>query len=101
MRPFKMFFGLAIGIIFFVFIARVVFVAFIAAAVMSIIYAVYRRIKDFITYDRYGEPYIKRYHPHYQPRLNRSMNNGIEPLFYENVSRPATRVKNIQFIETI
>ncbi|MGK0387480.1 MAG: hypothetical protein ACI94Y_000206 [Maribacter sp.] len=99
MRPFKMFFGLAIGIIFFVFIARVVFVAFIVAAVMSIIYAIYRRVKDFITYDRYGEHYIKRYH--HQPRLSRSINNGVEPLFYENVSNPMTRVKNIQFIEAI
>lgn len=102
MRPFKMFFGLAIGIIFFVFIARIVFVAFIAAAVMSIIYAVYRRVKDFITYDRYGEPYIKRYHYRYQQRLNRSVNNGVEPLFYESVPAPSSRrVKNIQFIEAI
>lgn len=83
MRPFRMFFGLSVAIILFMFLARVAFVAFIAAAVMSIGYAVFRRVKDFITYDRYGEPYFKKHH--YQPQIEKSRSSAIEPLFNESV----------------
>lgn len=99
MRPFKMFFGLAIAIMLFFFVAKVVVVAFIAAAVMSIIYAVFRRIKDFITYDRYGEYYIKRYDHHsgLQPRWK----SHVEPLFHGQHRNYYTQDRDIQYIETV
>ena len=99
MRPFKMFFGLAIGIMLFLFLAKVIFVAFIAAAVMSIVYAIYRRLKDFITYDRYGEYYLERYN--HSPQLNARWNNEVEPLFYENIPMRRTAINNVQFIKAI
>lgn len=98
MRPFKMFFGLSIGIMLFLFLARVAFVAFIAAGIMSIIYAVYRRIKDFVTYDRYGEYYIQVDN---RRRLENRMENEVEPLFYERKSIRTTPISNIQFIDAV
>ncbi len=96
MRPFKMFFGITVGIILFLFVARIVFVAFIVAAVMSVIYAVYRRLRDFITYDRYGEYYIPKYN---RRHLNYSQNNEVEPLFYgSRIPSYRTTIDNVQFI---
>jgi len=83
MKPFKMFFGISVGVILLLFAIRVAFVAFIAAAIMSIFYAIYRRIKDFVTYDRYGEYYIKGYN---NSNIKSYWNNGVEPLFYESIS---------------
>lgn len=97
MRPFKMFFGIAIAIIVFSFVIRVAFSAFIIAAVMSIIYAIYRRVKDFVTYDKYGEHYMKA--PQYQPRMQRQAYNEIEPLFFDNQPQRQA-VRNERFIET-
>ncbi len=93
-----MFFGIAIAAILFLFVARVAIFAFIIAAIMSIIYAVYRRVKDFITYDRYGEYYI----PEYQTsRLRSHSRNEVEPLFIENFQRQPRPIKKIQFIDAI
>jgi len=50
---------------------------------MSIVYAIYRRIKDFITYNRYGEYYIKGYN---NANKKNYWRNGIEPLFQEGIS---------------
>lgn len=97
MRPFRMFFGLAIGIILFLFVARILFFAFIVAAVMSIAYAIFRRIRDFITYDRFGEHYIPEYRN--QHGLNINMNNEVEPLFHNDYSKRVNPIKNIQFVE--
>jgi len=47
---------------------------------MSIVYAVFRRLKDFITYDRFGEYYIKGYN--HQAQVQTSWNQETEPLFY-------------------
>ncbi len=99
MRPFKMFFVTAMAVLFFLFIARMAFVAFIAAAVMSIIYAVYRRLKDFITYDRFGEPYISRRYHH--QRLNRKWSHEVEPLFYGSTPKRRSKIENIQFIKAV
>ena len=97
MKPFKMFFCLVIATMFFLFVARVVFFAFIVAAVMSIIYAIYRRIKDFVTYDRYREYYIKEYD---HSRMENKWKKKVEPLFYENFAnhRPTN---NIRFTQSI
>lgn len=96
MRPFKMFFGIAIAIIIFSFLIRVAFAAFVFAAVMSIIYAIFRRVKDFVTYDRYGEPYMKR--QQFRPRMQRQAYQEVEPLFYEQ-AQPRTMKNKAQFVE--
>jgi hypothetical protein len=97
MKPFKMFFGIAIAIIVFSFVIRVAFTAFIIAAVMSIVYAIYRRVKDFITYDRFGEYYING--REYQPKMQRQSSQEVEPLFYETAQRQTVK-NNTQFFET-
>jgi len=93
-----MFFGIAIGAILLLFVARVAIFAFVIAAIMSITYAVFRRVKDFITYDRYGEYYIPEYKT---ARISHHRNNGVEPLFNEPISRQPRTIKNIQFIDAI
>ena len=102
MRPFKMFFGIAVGLILFFFLARVAILAFIIAGVMSIVYAIYRRLKDFITYDRYGRYYIPDYR---NERNSYHLNNRVEPLFHEAYSdryigrgRP---VRKVEFIDAM
>jgi len=96
MKPFKMFFGISVAVILLLFAARVAFVAFIAAAIMSIFYAIYRRIKDFITYDRHGEYYIKGYN---SPRLKSYWKNGIEPLFQESSKSRFTPNYDTHFVK--
>lgn len=97
MRPFKMFFGLSLAIMLFFVVAKFFVLAFFAAAFMSIIYAVFRRLKDFITYDRYGEQYIKNYAT--QARMERNWEPQVEPLFYgSSVKRQAYR-EDIHFVD--
>ena len=94
-----MFFGLSIAIILFSFIARIAIVAFIAAGIMSIVYAVYRRMKDFVTYDRFGEPYMKRAYSqsHYQQRMGYNPQNRVESLFNEDISNYRKTVHKVRF----
>lgn len=99
MKPFRMFFGLAIGIILLFFVARIVIFALIVAAVMSITYAVFRRLKDFITYDRNGEYYMQGHN--YNPSYINNSNEEVEPLFVDNTSKRRRTINNIQFIEAI
>jgi hypothetical protein len=98
MKPFKMFFGLSVAVILFLFVARIAIAAFIIAGILSIGYAIFRRIKDFITYDRYGNHYIPAYH---YTRYNNQRNNNVEPLFEGSSIGRRQGVKNIKFIETI
>jgi len=98
MRPFKLFFGLSVGIILFLFVARVAIMAFIIAGIMSIVYALYRRIKDFVTYDRYGNHYIPDYRT---DRADYRLDHAVEPLFYEDRYQRSTPVRNVQFIDAI
>ncbi len=93
-----MFFGIAIVSILLLFVARVVFFAFIIAAVMSILYAVFRRIKDFITYDRFGEYYIPEYRT---SRIRSYPNNEVEPLFNEKFSNHQRPIRNIRIIDAL
>ncbi len=97
MRPFKMFFGLSLAIMLFFFIAKFFVFAFIAAAIMSIIYAVFRRLKDFITYDRFGEYYIQGYDSN--PRFSNKWNNGVEPLFEGATPNYRPRNESVHFVD--
>jgi hypothetical protein len=98
MRPFKMFFGMSLAIMLFFFVAKFFVFAFIAAAIMSVIYAVFRRLKDFITYDRFGEYYVKGYDSNY--RLNSNWDQEAEPLFHgSRASKSYREVPDIHFID--
>ncbi len=99
MKPFRIFFGLTIGIFLFLFVARIVFFAFIAAAFMSIIYAVFRRLKNFITYDQNGEYYMQKHK--FNPSYINNRNDEVEPLFDDNTSNSRRTINNIQFIEAL
>ncbi len=95
MRNFRMFFGVAIGAMLLLFVARIAIVAFVIAAAMSIVYAIFRRLKDFISYDRYGEPYHRRSG---HPRMNRYKNHGMEPFFHDFEGRGSAN-PNIKVVE--
>ncbi len=47
MRPFKFFFALSLGVIVFLFLARLVVFALIIAALLSVLFFVGRKIKHF------------------------------------------------------
>ena len=47
MRPFRFFFGVSLAVILFFFFARLVLWALIAAAVMSVVFHVSRKVKNF------------------------------------------------------
>ncbi len=98
MRPFKIFFGLSLAFLIFFFVAKFVIFAFIAAIILSVIYAAFRRIKDFITYDRYGAPYMKE--RGMRPGLASRWENEAEPLFYgSQVSYHSHGSKDVRFID--
>lgn len=99
MKPFKMFFGLSIAFMLFFFVAKIAIVAFIAAAIMSVIYAVFRRLKDFVTYDSYGEPYMRR--QRFDSTLPANWNQKIEPLFYTAATKQHHRIQATKYIQTI
>jgi len=97
MRPFKMFFGLSLAIMLFFFVARFFVFAFIAATIMSIVYAVFRRLKDFINYDRYGKPYLRRYEA--RQNIMSNWNNEVEPLFYGSTVTSTRKRSDVHFVD--
>lgn len=48
MRPFKLFFALSMGIILFLFFAKIVLIALVMAFVMSIVFGVFKKAKRLI-----------------------------------------------------
>ncbi|HEB61591.1 MAG TPA: hypothetical protein ENI82_00420 [Bacteroidetes bacterium] len=99
MKTFRIFFGLSIGIILFLFVAKIFFFAFVAAAIMSIIYAVFSRVKRLITYGQNGEHYMQRHN--FNPGYINNRNDEVEPLFVDNMSGSRRTINNIKFIEAI
>jgi len=91
-----MFFGLSLAIMLFFFVAKFFVFAFIVATIMSIVYAVFRRLKDFINYDRFGKPYLSSYETHQNIRSN--WNNEVEPLFYGSPVRSNNNRADIHFV---
>ena len=47
MKPFKFFFALSIGVMLFLFFAKIVLIALIAATVMSLVFGLFRKAKRF------------------------------------------------------
>jgi len=97
MRPFKIFFGLSLAVMLFFFVAKFFVFAFITATVLSIIYALYRKIKYFITYDRNGEYYFKGFES--SSRHLAYEGNQTEPLFYGDRPSRNHSEENIRFVD--
>ncbi len=81
-RPFKYFFGVAIAVMLFFFLARVFFAALIFAAIASTVYYIFRGIGNFFRRMNWQEE-------EYDFRREYAMNRGgmdwreneVEPLF--------------------
>lgn len=88
MRPFKFFFAFSLGIIIFLFFARFLILAALAAAVLSFIFFVFRKIRYFfhhMTWDEPGQYYHNRYQ---QGSALPEVRYEEEPLFYNWERRP-------------
>lgn len=97
-RPFKMFFGIAIGVMIFFFIARVALVALVFAAVATAVYAAFRGLKRFAAYNEYEGNHRARQRR--GPEMNRNR-RGVEPLFHDYT--PASERSyndNTRYVET-
>lgn len=81
-QPFKYFFGVAIAIMLFFFLARVFFAALIFAAIASTIFYLFRGIANFfkrMTWQDADYDYRREYAMH-RSSVNWN-NNAVEPLF--------------------
>lgn len=88
MRPFKFFFVLALAVFAFTFVAKFFIMAFFVAAIMSTVYFVFTKIRNFffrMTWDRsgYGEYEDDGYHRQFAERRYQA-----EPLFYKRERQP-------------
>lgn len=97
MGPFRIFFGLSLAVMLFFFVAKFFVFAFIVAGILSIIYAMFRRIKYFITYDRNGEYYFQRHERN--SRYLHSREDQIEPLFYGDRPSQYQNYEDMRFID--
>lgn len=82
-----MFFALSVGIILFFFLARVALVALVAAAIMTAIFHVVRRIRRSFS----------DHHPAYDEWRGLPHRYEQEPLFYER-PRQHEKLEDIQYI---
>lgn len=98
MRPFKFFFAFSLGLIIFLFFARFLILAAIAAAVLSFVFFVFRKIRYFfhhMTWEERGYDYRNRYQ--YRNALPEARYDE-EPLFY-NWDRQPERLDHFREIE--
>lgn len=99
MRPFRFFFMLSLGFMLFFFVARFLLVALLAAAIMSGLFFVARRIKSFFQRMEWEEGY-HNYHPS-RRRHPRSLAQPVwkDDLLVEYPSRNYEYLPNYQSIE--
>lgn len=99
MKPFKMFFGLAIALVLFFFVAKIMFIAFVVAAAASIMYAVFSRLKHYFTNGSYDNSYVGT--SPQDSQMSYSQHNGVEPLFQEKFIRRNPKITNVQYVDVI
>ena len=89
MRPFRFFFGVSLAVIMFFFLARFVVIALMAAAVLSVIFHVSRKIKNFFLNLSWEEDdhYISDFRRQYQISPRYSKVN--EDMYYDYPSKKA------------
>ena len=88
MRPFKFFFVFSLAVIVFFFVARVLVLALFAAAIMSVVFFAFRKMKNFFRRLQWDdEDYLAPYSAGRIPYRNQ----GVEPLF-DNWEYPRQRM---------
>lgn len=99
MRPFRFFFVLSLGFMLFFFVARFLIVALIAAAVMSTLFFIARRVKYFFQRMDWEGDY-HRHHP-YRMSHQRSLTQPVwkDDLLVEYPNRDYDYLPNYQAIE--
>lgn len=89
MKPFRFFFGVSLALILFFFLARFVIWAMIAAAIMSIVFHLSRKVMNFFRNlsweenDHYRGAFRNQYE--FSPRYSRTS----EELFYNSPKKKA------------
>lgn len=92
MKPFKFFFALSVGIILFLFFAKIVLIALIAAFVMSLVFGVFRKMKHFVQRTLWEEDYRDGYDKDYY--YEKSLPNWKESLFTNPEVRSKVYLEN-------
>ena len=77
MRRFKLFFALALGIILFLFLVKVVFIAVVIALLMSVVFGVFSKIKRF-----FQSAFLEEYENIYQMDYS---SEGKRPIWKEDL----------------
>lgn len=91
MRRFKLFFGIAVGIILFAFLAKIVLMALVVALVMSVVFGVFSKVKHFFQ-RTFMEEYEKDDYMDYSDE--RTMPIWKEDLFTETPIRGVVYLDN-------
>ncbi len=91
MRRFKLFFALALGIILFLFLVKVVFIAVVIALLMSVVFGVFSKIKRF-----FQSAFLEEYENIYQMDFSSERKRPIwkEDLFTETPIRGVVYLDN-------
>ncbi|MEZ4687368.1 MAG: hypothetical protein R3B47_15250 [Bacteroidia bacterium] len=97
MRPFKMFFGIAIAVMLFLFVARIALIAFVVAAVMTVMYAAFKGLKSMAGYDRGRAYYAGR---HFGQERSPFGGEAVEPLFHD-IRRERPSDGGMRYVETM
>jgi hypothetical protein len=74
-----MFFGIAIAVMLFLFVARIALIAFVFAAIMTVIYAAFKGLKNMMGSERGPGYYTRQFD---RAGMSPTRNNAVEPLFY-------------------
>jgi hypothetical protein len=99
MRPFRFFFALSLGLLLLFFMARFVVGALIIAAVMSTIFFVFRRMRNFFASMDWEEsypPYHNRFKQHPRALAQRYYEDG---LVWDRPEKPAERLLSYRSIK--
>jgi len=91
MSRFKLFFGIAVGMILFFFLAKVVFIAFIIAVLMSVVFGVFSKAKHF-----FQQTFTEEYEAIYNMEDSKESRQPIwkEDLFTETPIRGVVYLDN-------
>ena len=97
MRPFKFFFAISIGILFFMFIARFIVTALIIAAFMSVLFFIGRKFKNFLM----GLDWESRQRYAYQQQQERpnGLNGWNEAIKFDQMNSYSNNNSNVQTIK--
>ena len=93
-----MFFGIAIGIMVLLFVARIALIAFVFAAIATVVYTAFRGLRRLAFEDHYASGYDTRRYS--GPSNINYAPYGIEPLFHDVHSGPS-RDSDTRYVQTL